>query len=195
MPPEQDPRREAILAAAYTQFARYGYRRTAMEDIARELGLSRGSLYREFANKEEIFRTLAAALHDDAVAAAKTALELPGPIAERVRDALAAKNARMLEVLLDSPHGAELVDESSRLCGELAGRTEARLQKLISDALRSAVRAGELDLSAAGLTAPAAAELLVLSVAGLKHGAGDADGFRRRLAAMVRIFFAGLGVD
>jgi AcrR family transcriptional regulator len=193
MAPATDPRREAILAAAYAQFTRYGYRRTSMEDIARELGLSRASLYREFANKEEIFRTLAAALHDNAVAAAETALKQPGPIATRVRDALEAKSVRVLEVLHGSPHGAELVDESSRLCGELAGTTEARVQKLLADALRAAGRSGELDLGVAGLSATAAAELLVLSAAGLKHGAADAETFRRRLAAMVKIFFAGLG--
>jgi len=54
------------------------------------------------------------------------------------------------------------------------------------------VRAGELDLAAAGLSAVAAAELLVLSAAGLKHGAGDVQAFRSRLAALVRVFFAGL---
>jgi len=191
--PDGDARREAILAAAYVQLMRYGYRRTAMEDIARELGLSRASLYRHFANKEEIFRSLAEGLHDDAVAAAEAALKAPGPIADRVRDALEAKSVRFLEVVHGSPHGAELVDETSRLCGELAARSEARVQKLLTDALRAAARAGEIDLGAAGLSAVSAAELLVLAATGLKHGDGDIDAFRTRLAAMVRVFFGGIG--
>ena len=46
----EDPKREAILASAFTQFSRYGFRRTSMEDIARETGTSRASLYSYFAN-------------------------------------------------------------------------------------------------------------------------------------------------
>ncbi|HEM47255.1 MAG TPA: TetR/AcrR family transcriptional regulator [Alphaproteobacteria bacterium] len=191
--PGIDRRRETILAAAYVQFMRYGYRRTAMEDIARETGVSRASLYRHFANKEEIFRSLAERLHDEAVAAAEQALKAPGPVAERVREALEAKSVRFLEVMHGSPHGAELVDESSRLCGELAAASEARVQKLLTEALRAAARAGEVDLARAGVSAVAAAELLVLAAAGLKHGAGDVDAFRTRLAALVRVFFAGTG--
>jgi AcrR family transcriptional regulator len=191
--PGIDRRREAILAAAFVQFMRYGYRRTAMEDIARETGVSRASLYRHFANKEEIFRSLAEGLHDEAVAAAEQALEAPGPIAERVRGALEAKSVRFLDVMHGSPHGAELVDESSRLCGDLASTSEARVQKLLTEALRAAARAGEIDLARAGVSAVAAAELLVLAAAGLKHGAGDVDAFRTRLAALVRVFFAGTG--
>jgi AcrR family transcriptional regulator len=193
--PDSGPegRREAILEAAYKAFTQWGYRRTAMEDIAREAGLSRASLYRQFANKDEIFRSLAEGLHDSAVAAAEEALRAPGPVAERVQAALEAKTVRFLEVLHGSPHGAELVDESSRLCGELAATSEARVRRLIADALRAAARAGEIDLAASGLGAPGAAELLVLSTNGLKHGAEDVEAFRKRLDAFVRVFFAGLG--
>ncbi len=45
-----DPEREAILASAFTQFSRYGSRRTSMQDIAKETGTSRASLYSYFAN-------------------------------------------------------------------------------------------------------------------------------------------------
>lgn len=195
MAPDLDSRREDIVASAFVQFMRYGYRRTSMEDIARETGVSRASLYRHFANKEEIFRTLATALHEQAVTAAEAGLKEPGPIAGRVRAALEAKSVRFLEVVHDSPHGAELVDESSRLCGELAGATEARVQRLLCEALRAAARTGEIDLGATGLNAVTAAELLALSATGLKHGAGDADVFRGRLAAMIRVFFAGIGAQ
>ena len=61
-------RRDAILDAAYQAFARYGYRRTSMEEIARGTGMSRASLYLQFANKEEIFRALVERVHGEAVA-------------------------------------------------------------------------------------------------------------------------------
>ena len=38
-------KREVILAAALTLFGRYGYRRTSIDDIAREAGVVKGTLY------------------------------------------------------------------------------------------------------------------------------------------------------
>jgi AcrR family transcriptional regulator len=190
--PPNEPRREAILAAAYAQFTRYGYRRTSMEDIAREMGLSRGSLYREFANKEEIFRTLAASLHDDAVAAAETALKEPGAIADRVRDALAAKSARVLEVLHGSPHGAELMDESNRICGDLPAESQKQFQAMLTSLFRRAARAGKINVAGIGLSNTDTADLFVSAVAGLKGPGVSIPVYRKRVGAFVRLFLAGL---
>ena len=53
MTQDAELKREAIFTAAFTQFSRYGFRRTSMEDIAKEMGISRASLYSYFKNKEE----------------------------------------------------------------------------------------------------------------------------------------------
>ena len=66
-----DLKRESILSAAELQFSRYGFRRTSMQDIAKETGVSRASLYSYFENKEEIFRSLSAKLHEDSLANAE----------------------------------------------------------------------------------------------------------------------------
>src|SRR5581483_9911319 len=65
---------ERILDAALVRFAQYGFRRTSMEDIAAEAGVSRAALYLQFDNKEAIFRALSEALHERALAAAIAAL-------------------------------------------------------------------------------------------------------------------------
>ena len=188
-----DPRREAVLNAALIQFMRYGFRRTSMEDIAQETGVSRASLYQHFRNKEEIFRSLAERLHEQTLEAAETALKGEGRVGDRVRGALEGKVVRFLDLVAESPHGAELVDESGRLCGDLAVATEERFQRLLADALRDGVRNGEIDLQGAGLSAPAAAELLRLAAHGLKPPNADSSQFRRRLERLVDVFFAGLG--
>jgi AcrR family transcriptional regulator len=53
-PTEQKQR--ALLDAAIGVFARFGYRKTSMDDIARAAGVSRQGLYLLFSNKEELFR-------------------------------------------------------------------------------------------------------------------------------------------
>lgn len=51
---------ERIFRAAEECFARYGFQKTSMEDIAREAGLSRRSVYRHFPDKAALFSEVAA---------------------------------------------------------------------------------------------------------------------------------------
>ena len=49
--------RERLLAAAYDCIARYGLAKTTVEDVAREAGLSRASVYRTFpGGRDELIR-------------------------------------------------------------------------------------------------------------------------------------------
>lgn len=49
-----------ILEAAEVCFARFGFQKTSMEDIAREAGLSRRSVYRHFPDKSALFNEVVA---------------------------------------------------------------------------------------------------------------------------------------
>lgn len=51
-------RRDLILDAAAGCFNRFGYRRTVVDDIAREVGIAKGSIYLHFKTKEELFLAL-----------------------------------------------------------------------------------------------------------------------------------------
>lgn len=48
----------SILEAARSLFAKYGYKKTTMEDIALELHKGKSSLYYYFKNKEDIFQAV-----------------------------------------------------------------------------------------------------------------------------------------
>ena len=61
-------RKNQILDAAMTVFARSGFHEARMDDIVQESGLSKGTLYWYFKSKEEIiFEFYAAALRQDSV--------------------------------------------------------------------------------------------------------------------------------
>jgi AcrR family transcriptional regulator len=51
-------RREQILAAATSAFARTGYAATSLEDIAAEAGVTRVILYRHFESKADLYRAV-----------------------------------------------------------------------------------------------------------------------------------------
>jgi AcrR family transcriptional regulator len=52
--PAADPATQAILDAAVVEFERHGFRRVALDDVARRAGVSRTTIYRRFANRDEL---------------------------------------------------------------------------------------------------------------------------------------------
>lgn len=55
---EKDPVRDEILNEARELFKRFGFKKTTMEDIARQIGKSKSSLYYYYKTKEEIFEAV-----------------------------------------------------------------------------------------------------------------------------------------
>lgn len=49
-----DDTRETIVAAADRLFPRFGYQKTTVDDIAREAGIGKGTIYLHFKSKEEV---------------------------------------------------------------------------------------------------------------------------------------------
>jgi AcrR family transcriptional regulator len=64
-----EARRAQILEAAFRCFAERGYHAARMDDLARESGLSKGSLYWHFESKEAVFLALFDALEAEVFAA------------------------------------------------------------------------------------------------------------------------------
>lgn len=54
----KDPFREEILSGARDLFERFGFKKTTMEDIARQVGKSKSALYYYYKTKEEIFEAV-----------------------------------------------------------------------------------------------------------------------------------------
>lgn len=61
----QQATRNKILSAADIQFCRFGPKKTSMEEIAVEAGLSRATLYLHFSSKRELYEALLRQVTDD----------------------------------------------------------------------------------------------------------------------------------
>lgn len=55
-PDERQQREERILDAAATLLVRWGYRKTTIDDVAREAGVGKGTIYLHWKDKNELFR-------------------------------------------------------------------------------------------------------------------------------------------
>jgi AcrR family transcriptional regulator len=81
-------RRTRVLDAALPVFARYGYRKASMDDVAKAADISRPGLYFSFSSKPELFRAAVEQALDDSVTAAQLALADPDrPLRERLIEA------------------------------------------------------------------------------------------------------------
>src|SRR5215468_8757844 len=55
-PDERLQREERILDAAAALLVRWGYRKTTIDDVAREAGVGKGTIYLHWKDKNELFR-------------------------------------------------------------------------------------------------------------------------------------------
>jgi AcrR family transcriptional regulator len=178
-----------LLDAAVGVFARYGYRKTSMEEVARAAGVSRQGLYLQFANKEELFRKalvhslqtqLQAAL--DALSNDENSLEL------RLAAACDAWSGRFVGSL-----GADATD---LMCAStsLAGTTLARYESEFENALTRTIAESALQrfCAASGMGAADLAHALHATARGLKQQSSSREEFVRGMTVATRMFCAPL---
>ena len=172
-----------ILDAAYVCLTRHGVRRTTMEDIARQAGMSRSAAYQYVQNKDDAFRRLAERVHARALEAAGQAAGSQDSPAERARGVLAVKFDLMRRLAEVSPHARELLACGPEVCAGFAGELKVLLGGIFAEAgLEDPAEAAEICLAlVAGLeTVPDGARLLSPAadalIAGLLIGSGPAGG-------------------
>lgn len=184
-----DPKQSAILNSAWRAFATYGFRKTSMDDIARGAGMSRPALYLHYRNKEDIFRSLAQHYYDEAAEAVQAVLAGDGPVPQVLAAAFAAQAGEVIEAMLSSPHGMELMDTSFATAADIAGAGEARLTGIYADWLRAQAQAGRVRL-----TGPAdeVAATITAALKGIKAAAPDYPAYKARVAQLAALFGAGL---
>lgn len=183
VPDRQPDRQDTILDAAFRAFATYGYRRTAMDDIARGAGMSRTALYLHYRNKEDIFRSLALRYFDEALRDMQAALAREGQSAEQaLLAAFVAKDGKFMEAVLTTPHGEELMDAGFSVTGDLAAAGEARLVAAL------AVWLGQRPLPEGIGTAQDVAQAIMAALKGLKTSVRTLDDYRAGQARLARLF-------
>ncbi len=142
LPAAPPPDLRPALDAAARCFARYGVTRTSMNDIARELRVSRSTAYRLLGSVERAIRLLAAREIDDLIhgPVAAAVAEATGPEAVIVLLAevvtIARRHPVLVKVLADEP---EIIGPF--LVSELPGST-TQVAEMLEPVLRAAMDAG-----------------------------------------------------
>lgn len=184
-----DARTQAILEAAWPVFSTYGYRKTSMDDIARAAGMSRPALYLHFRNKEDVFRTLTSLWYDQGAAELRAALCGSGDVVAQLSAGFAAQCGPLMEAVLTSPHGMELIDSGAAVAADVVAEGEARLRAVYADWLGAGRAAGRMTYAG---TPAEMAGTLASAVKGLKIAAEDFASYKRGLAQLADLMGRGL---
>ncbi len=186
---QKDEKREAVFAVAGDVFARYGFRRTAMNDIAQAAGISRPALYLMVENKEDLFSEVVTFRFNKGIDKAISTLSESGSIAERITASILAFEKIFYEPVAEAPHGAELMDMSSSIAADLMKKGQNRLEGVFSQALEEAISTGEVGFSGMPMKPLAFIHLLISAIGGLKKQATSMEGLRCQISELVGIFF------
>ncbi|HEX9785634.1 MAG TPA: TetR/AcrR family transcriptional regulator [Opitutaceae bacterium] len=137
--------RERILQVARAHFFRLGFARFTMSDLARELGMSKKTVYQHFRSKEEIIDGLISAKAAEIAAGFDELLAIPDlSFADRAGRLLRHGRSRMGEMSLGFLHDLQrFAPASYARLEEFRGRIAPRMwEQLLREGIRTgAVRA------------------------------------------------------
>src|SRR5580704_9518515 len=110
LPSSDSDRRTRVARAALGVFARYGFRKTSMDEVARAADISRQGLYLLFGDKEALFRAAIGRMIEDGLAAVDAELARDAPIGPRLYGAMKAWYGRSVDA--PAEHADELFARS-----------------------------------------------------------------------------------
>lgn len=185
-----DSRQDALLEAAVGVFARYGFRKTSMDEVARAAGVSRQGLYLQFVDKEALFRKAVEFKLSRQLTAAVIALS--NEAAELESRLVAACDAWAAGRYAGSTGGdaADLMCASTSLAGATLADYEARFEKALAHAVAISPLADFC--KAAGFTAADVARAVHATARGLKHTCQSREEFVQGMMVAARMYCAPL---
>jgi len=99
--PAEHAVRDQIIAAAYQCFARYGYGKTTVSDLAKEIGFSKAYIYRFFESKQAIGEAICSERLERLSRQARLAINEGGGATDKLRKMFKALTDLSVELFFD----------------------------------------------------------------------------------------------
>jgi AcrR family transcriptional regulator len=182
---------EQIAEAALRLFARYGYKRTSMDDIAREAGVARATLYLHFKGKDDVFRAMLAGLGGRVETRCREALATQGPFSKRLAALMEAHHGAAYSAFSAGEHLGELKAVMVAIAGEELAAFEALFVRFASELFEDAAARREIAITRSGLSLHSLIATLMRAAAGAKYGEPPTcEDYHVRLREIAAVFAA-----
>jgi AcrR family transcriptional regulator len=135
---QKDAQRDRILETGLAKFRKFGIRRVTMDEIARDLRISKKTLYRHFQNKEALVRACVDNIAGTVIPTVSEALNRDGPPMERILGAW--RGFAMIPHLLSAEIIADLQADYPHIWNDIDARRHeviGHFERLIADGVRS----------------------------------------------------------
>jgi len=149
MEKSDDPKyrkQQRILNAAADLFVRYGYRKTSMDDVARQAGVAKGTLYLYFKTKADLMVQVVVLEKKRFIAEMKPLFEEPDPV-ERLRKyvSLAVTLAKEMPITSRLATGdTDMLDLMEEIDEETRARSDEFAMAIITSFIDEAAGPGNL---------------------------------------------------
>lgn len=168
-------RQAAVLDSALLTFARFGYRKTSMEEIARAAHISRPGLYFLFTSKEQLFRAaVTQALARDIATVEKVLMTTDLPLRKRLIESFDQWAGRYVGPLHADVEA--VIAENPDLLGAIVESAPRRFEELITEAI--VIEFGRA-------SAHVVAQTMISTSIGIKHQVTSRQAYRERLEIAV----------
>jgi AcrR family transcriptional regulator len=160
-----DDTRARIMAAAETLFRRLGFAKTAVADIAAELGMSPANVYRFFPSKNAIVEAICQRCLAEVDAKAWAAAHDSGPAAERIERLILEIVSFHRENHFTEPRVKDLVLAAMELSWDAIKAHKETMRAAIATIVRDGVASGEFE----PVEPQETAQLIMCTVIGFTH--------------------------
>jgi len=128
-----------ILEAAEAQFRHYGYSKTTVADVAKDLGMSPANIYRFFASKSELLEGVCARLLAQSLKIAEDFAAMPLSAEERLRGYAMAQFQFTVTTMMDEKKVHEMavvaIEQSWGVIDKHIDEVQAILARIIEDGM------------------------------------------------------------
>ncbi|MGO4437115.1 TetR family transcriptional regulator [Rhizobium sp. RAF56] len=142
-----DPTRQEnvtrILDSAERLFRHYGYGKTTVADVARDLGMSTANIYRFFASKTEIHQAVCGRMLELSYRMALEISRMPVSASERLRQYLLAQYKMTVETMLDEEKVHEMVVVAIERDWHVIEKHVDRIHEIMANIIAEGIAAGE----------------------------------------------------
>lgn len=143
--PAEHAVRDQIIAAAHECFARYGYAKTTVADLAKEIGFSKAYIYRFFESKQAIGEEICGSRLDQIVTETRAAIAAGDSATDRLRRMFKSLTSRSVELFF---HDRKIYDITAHSAAERWGSSQAyreTIREILAEIIKSGRESGEFE--------------------------------------------------